>query len=131
MFLRFTRVNKNMQKIVVKYSIIFLLLTVYFNRGLFITPYEIENHGNKEINSIIEWVIELVTGEGNDIDEDGDLQSDCNSVKIVNFNFYQEFAQYFDLLNLYLISIEKHTFPNKENFYLKNFCTQIDHPPQV
>ena len=120
-----------MQKTVVKYSIIFFLLLVYINRGFFIVPYEAENQSNKEVNSVIEWITQLVTGESNDIDEDGDLQSDCNSVKIVSANFYQEFSQYLDLLNLYPKNIEKNTFPYKENFYLKDFYTQIDHPPQV
>ena len=115
----------------VKYSIIFLLLVIYINRGVFITPYEIENHGNKEVNSIIEWVTQLVTGEDNGIDEDGDLQTDCNSVKVLCYSYYQEFAQYFDLLSLYSKSLEKTAFPNNENILQTGFYTQIDHPPQI
>ncbi|MCL2329219.1 MAG: hypothetical protein FWC39_12010 [Bacteroidetes bacterium] len=120
-----------MQKTFVKYSLIFLLTVVYVNRGFFITPYEMENHGNKEVNSIIEWVAQLITGESNDIDEDGDAQSHCNSVKTVNVNFCQELTQYLDLLDLYSKSIEKFEFPSEENLPLKDFCFQIDHPPQV
>ena len=75
--------------------------------------------------------MQLVTGECNDIDEDGDLQSDCNSVKIVNTVFFQEFAQYLDLLNLHPKNYKKISFPNKKNLYLKDFYAQIDHPPQV
>ena len=120
-----------MQNTVVKYSMITFLLLTYINRGVFITPYEIENNGNKEINSIIELVTQLITGESNDIDEDGDLQSDCNSAKTVGYNYYQEFAQYLDSLSLYSKSLEKMTFPNKENILQKNFYTQIDHPPQL
>ena len=119
-----------MQKIVVKYSIIFLFLLVYINRGIFITSYEFENHGNKEINSLIEWITQLITGESNDIDEDGDLQSDCNSVKIVGFNYYQEFTQSLDFLSLYS-KTKKITFPKKENIPLNNLYSQIDHPPQI
>ena len=107
------------------------MLLVFINRVFFISSYETENYGNKEINSVFEWVTQLITGECNNIDEDGDLQSDCNSVKIVNTTFYQEFAQYLDFMNLYLNYVEKITFPNKENLYLKDFYTQIDHPPQV
>jgi hypothetical protein len=117
-----------MRKAVVKYSIIFFLLLVYINRGLFITPYEIENHGNSELNSVIEWITHLVTGESNDIDEDGDLQTDCNSVK-VNTNFCEDFAKYLDL-NLYLKCTKIIACPNNEIFYLKDFYSQIDHPPQ-
>jgi hypothetical protein len=120
-----------MQRPVLKYSITFLLLLIYINRGLFITPYEIENTGNKEVNSVMEWVIQLVTGESNDIDEDGDLQSDCNSVKIVSHDFYQKFAQSLELLSLHEKNIEKIRFQTKENFYRNDFYTQIDHPPQV
>jgi hypothetical protein len=120
-----------MQKHIVKYSITLILLAVYLNRGFFISPYEIENQGDKEINSLIEWVMQFITDENNNIDEDGDLQSDCNSVKVVYNLVYQEFAQNFDLLNLYSKCIEKMLFPTTENFYLKDFCTQIDHPPQL
>jgi hypothetical protein len=116
-----------MRKTVVKYLIIFFLLLVYINRGVFIAPYETENHGNNETNSIIEWIAQLVTGESNDIDEDGDMQSDCNSV---NTFFYPELVQYLDLLNFHSKSTEI-IFPRKENFYLKDFYTQIDHPPQI
>jgi len=119
-----------MQKTVVKYSIILFLLITYINRGIFITPYEIENHGNKELNSVIEWITQLVTGESNDIDEDGDLQSDCNSVNIVSFEYYKEIAQYLDLLGLYSKDLGKILFPDKDKLLLTDFYTQIDHPPQ-
>jgi len=119
-----------MQKTVVKYSIIFLFLLVYINRGIFITPYEIENNGNKEVNSLIELLTQLIIGDSNDIDEDGDLQNDCNSVQTVSFNFYQEFAHYLDLLSSYSTNLGKIAFPNELNFLQKDFITQIDHPPQ-
>jgi len=120
-----------MQKAIVKHSTILLLLLIYINRGIFIAPYEAENNGNKEINSVIEWVTQLVTGESNDIDEDGDLHSDCNSVKTVSFNYYQEFAQHLELLKLHSAIIEKLAFSNKDNIFQKGFYTQIDHPPQT
>ena len=107
------------------------MLIVYINRGFFISSYENENYGNIEVNSVFEWITQLITGEFNDIDEDGDLQSDCNSVKIVNSTFFQEFAQYLDFMNLYLKNRKTTSFPNKENLYLKDFYAQIDHPPKV
>jgi len=119
-----------MQNTVVKYSIILFLLLTYINRGIFITPYEIENQGNKEINSIIELITQLVTGESNDIDEDGDLQSDCNSVNVATFYYYQEIAQYLDLLSLYSKDLGKILFSDKDKFLLTDFYSQIDHPPQ-
>jgi len=119
-----------MQKTVVKYLTIFLFLLVYINRSIFIAPSEIENCKNKEINTVIEWVAQLVTGKSNDIDEDGDSQTDCNSVKTISYVYYQEFANYLDLLKSYSKKIEKNTFPNEENIPQKEFFFQIDHPPQ-
>ena len=120
-----------MQKVVVKYLIIFFLLLVYINRGVFITPYEFENHGNKEINSVVEWITQLITGEENDIDEDGDLQNDCNSANTLHHDFLQQFAQSLGLTNLFSKDIAENRFPNEENFLICDFYPQIDHPPQI
>ena len=119
-----------MQNTVLRYLMIIFLLSVYINRGFFITPYEIENHGNKEINSVAEWVYKLITGEENDLDEDGDEHSDCHSVKIVQYDFSQQMAKYLDLSNLPSHDIEKNKFSREEDFILSDFCFKIDHPPQ-
>ena len=119
-----------MQKTIVRYSITFFFLLVYLNRGIFIAPNEIENNGNEELNSVIEWITQIVTGESNDIDEDGDMQSDCNSVNTITYVFYQEFSNNLDLLNSYSTNLEKISFPNEENIPQKDFYTQIDHPPE-
>ena len=120
-----------MRKTAVKYSILIFMLLIYINRGFFLVPFEIENHDNKEINSVIEWITHLVTGESNDMDEDGDLQSDCNSVKTVSISHYQEFTQYHELLNIPSAITGKHTFPDEENIRQRDFYFQIDHPPQM
>ena len=120
-----------MQKQAVKYVITFLFLLVYINRAVFVTPYELENHENKEINSVIEWVVEVITGEGNDIDEDGDMHTDCNSVNIAHHDFSQQLAQNLKLTNLFSKDIAKNRFPNKENFLIQDFCSQIDRPPEI
>jgi len=120
-----------MQKTIVRYSITFFFLLVYLNRGIFIAPNEIENNGNEELNSVIEWITQIVTGESNDIDEDGDMQSDCNSVNTITYVFYQEFSNNLDLLNSYSTNLEKISFPNEENIPQKDFYTQIDHPPET
>lgn len=120
-----------MQKTVVKYSITFLLVFIYINRGVFITPYEIENQGNEEINSVIEWVNQLITGESNDIDEDGDMQTDCNSVHNFHHDFSQQLAQNLELANLFSKDLAKNRFSNKENFLIKDFYSQIDQPPEI
>ena len=120
-----------MQKTVVKYAITIILLLIYINRGVFITPYEIENHDNKETNSIVEWVMQLITGEDNGIDEDGDLQTDCNFVKIVQHAFSQQISQNFELMNLFSKNLEKTAFSVSGNTLQTGFYTQIDNPPQM
>jgi hypothetical protein len=103
------------------------MLLVYINRGVFITPYEAENQGNEEINSVIEWVKELVTGESNDIDEDGDDHTDCSFTQMFLYDFPQQLPQ----VNLFSEEIKKNRFPNQENILLQDFCFQIDQPPEV
>jgi hypothetical protein len=120
-----------MQNTVVKFSVVFFFLLIYLNRGLFITPYEIENNGNKETNSVVEWVVQLITGESNDIDEDGDLQSDSFFVSIESFDFFQELIKYFNSLSLFSINLGKITFPNNENILQNGYYTLIDQPPEI
>ena len=119
-----------MQKKFVKYSLTFLFLLVYINRGIFVFPYEAENNGSKEINTVIELLTQLITGESNNIDEDGDGQTDCNSVKIVQRDFSQQMANYFELANLFSKKLAPNTFPSEESIPQKEFYFQIDHPPQ-
>jgi len=121
-----------MQKAVVKNITIILLMLVYINRGLFIsTSYETESQDGIEINSVIEWAIQLITGEDNGIDEDGDSQSCCNFIKIVHHDFSQQMAKHFELANLFSTNIEKLTFPNKEIFLSNDFYARIDQPPEI
>jgi len=115
-----------MQKTFVKHSTLFLLLLIYINRGLFIAPNEAKNQNFVEINTFIEWAVQLVSGECNDIDEDGDMQSDCNFVTV----FQHDFPQQLTLINLYSESSEKIPFLNTENILQKIFYPQIDHPPE-
>ena len=120
-----------MQKRVVKYIMITFLLVVYINRGLFISAsLEIDNQGDGEINSVIELIIQLITGKENGIDEDGDSQSNCNFVKIVQHDFSEQITKSLELANLFSQNIDKLTFPRKENIPPKSFYGQIDHPPE-
>jgi len=115
-----------MQNTVVKYSIIFLLLLTYINRGLFVFAYEIENQGRGEINSVVEWIQQLVTGKSNDLDEDGDAQTDWNFAQISLYDFPLQLTK----LNLFSKEIKKIGLPYKEKFLLNDFYSQIDHPPR-
>ena len=116
-----------MRKTVVKHSIIFFLLLVYLNRGIFIVPYEVENNGNKEINSVMEWITQLVTGEDNGIDEDGDEQTDCSFPHITLYDFSLSFVH----IDVFSKDIKNIGIPYKEKFLLNGFCSRIDHPPEV
>jgi len=103
------------------------LLVVYINRGFFIVPYEIESKDNKEINSVIEWITQLVTGEDNGIDEDGDMQTDYSFTHIILYDFPLQFVQ----IDVYSKDITKIGSLYKENFYLKDFFDEIDYPPEM
>ena len=118
-------------KIVVKNLGIILCVLIYINRALFISAtYEVDNHENGETNSIVEWIIELVTGEGNDIDEDGDTNSNNACSNIAQHDFSREFAQ-LELMNLFSKNVEKLVFSRNENVPLNSFLDQIDHPPEA
>jgi len=122
-----------MRKTVIKYLITFILLLVYINRGVFVTPYEMENQGNDEINSIAEWIQQFITGKGNGIDEDGDLQTDtdCHSANVVHYDFTQQLTQEIEFGNLFAKNIAKNIFPDEESFLVQDFRPQIDQPPEI
>ena len=115
-----------MQKTVVAYSITFLLLAIFVNRGLFVIPNEAANQGEREINSVIEWVVEFVTGEGNDIDEDGDMNSDCSFTYAILYDLPQQLV----LMNIFPKDIKIIGFLHQETIPFKDFYCQIDHPPE-
>ena len=120
-----------MQRQVVKHIMIAFLVVIYINRGLFIsTAFEVDNQGIGEINSVAELILQLITDKENGIDEDGNMQSDCNSVKIIQYDFSEQINKNFELANLTSKNINK-LIPYKENFLSNDFCTQIDHPPEV
>ena len=108
-----------------KYVIIISLLLTYANRGLFVSA-AYESEMSKEINSVIELFIQLINGEGNDIDEDGDMQTHCGFTPLSLFDFSQPLVQ----ANFYLEDSNPIGFPHKENIPYKDFYCQIDHPPE-
>jgi hypothetical protein len=118
-----------MKKPIVRQFLTILLMLIYINRGFFISgAIEMESQ-NGEINTVAELIVELVTGEGNDIDEDGDMQTDCNGSGIVYFDF-QQLAQNIELANLFFKSIKTSGFSNEENLPTNNYYRQIDQPPE-
>jgi hypothetical protein len=120
-----------MQKPVIRNILTIFLLLMYINRGFFISgTYEMESP-NGEINSVVELIVELITGESNDIDEDGDSQTDCTGSGIVHYDFSQQLAQSTEFMNLFSKNIKKSGFSNNENLPKNNFHNQIDQPPEV
>ena len=117
-----------MQNAVVKYATVFLLMFVFINRGLFVAADEPQNQGGgAEINSVIEWIHQLATGTGNDIDEDGDMQTDFSFTHFFICDFPNQFA----LINIFPKEISTNRFPNKENFLFNDFRSQLDQPPEI
>ena len=120
-----------MRNTAVKHFLTIILLLVYINRGFFVSSaHEIKSNDN-EINSVVEWLMEWATGKSNNFDEDGDSQSDCNYVKIVQHDFTQQFTQIIELANLFTISKNKFILPNKEKLLPINFFDKIDKPPEM
>jgi len=110
----------------VKYSVIFLILFVYLNRMIFVTPIEVKNDGGDELNSVIELIIQLATGKCNDHDEDGDLQPDCSVVS--NFSNYLPQENSHEIL--FAKDNPKNRFPANENLILNDFRSQLEQPPE-
>ena len=107
---------------------IILLVLMYINRALFVSAaYEMESQKGGELNSLVEWLIQWATGQGNDIDEDGDLQTNGSFAKIFHHDFPQQCIQ-IDVLSK---DIPKTGFPNRANLFLNGFCSQIDQPPEA
>ena len=120
-----------MQNSTVKHLLTIILLLVYINRGFFISSADETKSNDNEINSVVEWLVEWVTGENNNFDEDGDSQSDCNYVKIVQHDFSQQFTKNLELANQFSINKNNFSIPNKENLPPINFFDKIDKPPEM
>jgi hypothetical protein len=84
-----------------------------------------------EINTVVEFIVELITGESNDIDEDGDTQTDCNNIQIAQPDFSQQFAKCIEFANLFSEKIGKFVIPNKENLPNTDFFSLIEKPPEA
>ncbi|MDR0872163.1 MAG: hypothetical protein LBN27_01680 [Prevotellaceae bacterium] len=117
-----------MFKTALKYTAIAFLLMLYINRGLFVTPAEM-NSNPSEINSLTELFVEFITGHSNNIDEDGNLQETCNSAKNIQPLIAQQFSQSLELWNKFPQKTEKLYFPITENIPNLPILGQIDHPP--
>jgi hypothetical protein len=121
-----------MQKTVVKYLMSTFLVLIFLNRGLFVSAaYELDNQEGGELNSVIEWIFQIATGEHNDIDEDGDLQANSKCVNVFHFDCIQQFSKNSELANLFSKHSKNNEFSYEENTPSCNFFDQIDRPPEV
>jgi hypothetical protein len=89
--------------------------------------YEVDNFENGELNTVIELLAVLVTGECNDIDEDGDEQSFFHCVSIIPHDFCQQTVQ----VNLCTKTTLKIEIPSKEELPSTIFYAQIENPPEL
>ena len=113
-----------------KYALMFSLLIIYINRGLFVAipSIEISNPSGNEINSLLEIIINW-TGGHNDIDEDGDLSESYNMAKTAqplidqNMTYISLTCPYFLAHKIFCIFDE--AMPSL------NIYGTIDHPPEM
>jgi len=121
----------NMRNTTVKLLITLIFLLIYINRGFFVSSaIEMEKNDN-EINSVVEWLMVMVTGKNNNFDEDGDTQTDHNFVLIVQHDFTQQFAKILELANEFSINKNIYRIPNKEALPVNEFFSRIEQPPEV
>ena len=108
----------------------------YLNRGLFVNNmsegnFAYSNHTSQtthEINSVLELILTL-TGNPNDIDEDGDSpESYCFS--FVQPFIFQNLAQTLEQNNLFAIDLTKKFHISSDALFSHSVYGQIDHPPE-
>ena len=116
--------------------IVFLMLS-YLNRGLFVNNMSegnlsYSNHTSQtgnEINSVLELILNL-TGNVNDIDEDGDLpESYCFS--FVQPFIFQNLTQTLEQNDLFSKDITKKFYVTSDAIFSLSVYGQIDHPPEA
>ena len=113
-----------------KYLIMVCLLVVYINRGLFVAMPGVEISGStdKEINSIIELVLDL-TGRSNQVDEDGDCPESYSFSTITQPLIAQNLIYSINLGCLY--ATEFNLFDAfDESIHTIDYNKSIDHPPE-
>lgn len=111
--------------------IVFLTLS-YLNRGLYVDMSEANlasnTHSKGEINSVLEFIIDL-TGNANDIDEDGDTP-EAYGFSVVEAFISQNFAQTLEQNNLFSKDIKRTFRVFSDLIFSQSVYGQIDHPPQ-
>ena len=111
--------------------IVFLMLS-YLNRGLYVDMSEANfvcsNH-TAEINSVLELILSL-TGNPNDIDEDGDSPENYTLFLFSQLLICPDFGQILRLNNLFSKDIKKTFYVFSDAISSSPFYGQIDHPPQ-
>ena len=119
-----------MKKVVVKYLMVFLLLTIYINRGVFVAMpgIELSNSSGNEINSLLEVIINW-TGSHNDVDEDGDYPENYNASQTAQPLIAQN-LMYINYLTHPYTTAKKILFPVVETMILSDYYGTIDKPPE-
>jgi hypothetical protein len=127
----FTMLKKSLNGLLV----VFLMLS-YINRGLFVDMSEADvvcadfsAHTKNEINSVMELIFDL-TGNPNDIDEDGDTPENYTVFHFAKLLVCQDLFQTLALHNHFPKDINESFFVFSDTIFSSPFYGQIDHPPQ-
>jgi hypothetical protein len=123
-----------MLRIWLKYILIFMLLSTFVNRGLFVfasgTEAKGQAAGKAEINSLLELIVGLVNGNQNGIDEDGNTQESYKLVNISQVIIHQPAVSLDELINL-RCTTRKTFFQTKESLPSSLFYGTIEQPPEI
>jgi len=124
-----------LKKLLNGFIVVFLMLS-YINRGLFVDMSEANDacstytaHTKNEINSVLEFIFEM-TGNPNDIDEDGNTPENYSLVHFSQLLICQDCYQTLETHHLLPKEIKK-TYPVFSDEIISSpVLGQIDHPPQ-
>jgi len=115
--------------------LVFLLMLSYVNRGLFVDMSEgysvCLNHISQtknEINSVLEFIFEL-TGNANDIDEDGDSPESYSFSNFTQPFVCQDFTWVLEQ-NIFAKDIKSRFYIVSDVIFSLSVYGQIDHPPE-
>jgi hypothetical protein len=107
-----------------------ILLMIFINRSLFVTPVEVPNSSGIEINSVLEVIIHWAEGGYNDVDEDGDCPGNYDVAPtfqpLPNQNqINTNFLMYPSAANQYLFCLIN------EAMISSGYYGTIDQPPEM
>ena len=108
----------------------------YINRGLFVDMseanviYSDATQSQNEINSVLELIF-VLTGNPNDIDEDGDTPENYTSFQFIKLLICQDSYQLLSIDHFFQKDIKSKFIIISDAIFSSSVYGQIDHPPKV